>query len=120
MRRTLIAALFLLPTTLAYAQDDTEALMAGLDQVLYCATTYAVLSVHPDAPEGAAAKYDAASTDLFEFAYLAMSEAGMDETAIDELTDPYTEEVTLDLQNDGDMRFTEAQCQEAHDASMIE
>jgi hypothetical protein len=120
MRRTLFAVLFLLPAIAVQAQDDSEAILAGLDQVLYCATTYAALSVHPDAPEGAPAQYDAASTDLFTLALTAMSEAGLDDAKVTEVTDVYTEEVTSALENGEDLRFTEEQCQEAHEASLAE
>lgn len=117
MRSLIAAALFLLPVAGAAAQDDNEALLAGLDQVLYCATTFAALSVHPEAPEGAAAEYDAASTDLFTVAYVVMSEGGMEDDAITEVTDAYTEEVTGTLKEGSDLRFTEAQCKEARDTA---
>ena len=117
MRHLIAAAFFLLPVVSASAQDDNETLIAGLDQVLYCATTFAALSVHPDAPEGAAAEYDTASTDLFTLAYTVMSEGGMEDDAITEVTDAYSEEVTGALQQGSDLRFTEEQCKEARDTA---
>ena len=109
MFRILLAAALMLPAVAVYAQDDTEALVESVDQVLYCATTFAILSVHPDAPEGAAAEYDTASTNLFASAYLTLTDGGLDEDAVKEAAASYTEVVTSDLTS-GELRYTEDEC----------
>jgi hypothetical protein len=46
-----------------------------------------------------------------------MSEGGMEDDAITEVTDAYSEEVTGALQEGSDLRFTEEQCKEARDTA---
>ena len=109
MLRSVLTAVLLLSSTAVFAQDDADALVDGLDQVLYCAATYTILSVHPDAPADAAADYDAASTELYEFAVAVMTEAEMDDAEMDEIANAYADEVKTSLQAGEEMRFTEEQ-----------
>jgi len=116
MRRLLLVPTLLLLTVPAFAQTNDEVL-DGVDAALFCATAFAMATQMPEAPADKLTHYEEAAQKLFEVAYAAMIETGLDQAKIDEVAAAYSEEVAAVIQSGSEMRFTEEQCDAAFAAT---